>query len=368
MEDSKQQQPARAVSSMSEAERREELSQLTALVATLGGAEHKKKRTRVNGRITSLRQSLGLTAEETKPAPAAKAVEAKPAATQPVAAAKSNGKNRKESGAAAPRKESAAAPAPAAAPRKDSGADNHKQGGKPRSESKSATPEVDVLKAPPAGKVVLGYWKIRGLAEPIRYVLEYTKTPYVEKLYTVGPAPEFKSDHWLEHKKDPKLGLDFPNLPYYLEPKLRVTQSAAILRHLARKNKLCGDSEEEHTIVDMLAEEVIDWRKKIMGICYNPQFDELLKDVIATVMPDFTSKWEGYLSTKKFLLGDKLTYADFCLYTLIDQANVMTNFLAKAPGLSAYHANIRNLPAIKAYLASDRFQARPINNLMARFK
>lgn len=26
--------------------------------------------------------------------------------------------------------------------------------------------------------ILLGYWKIRGLAQPIRYLLEYTEHPY----------------------------------------------------------------------------------------------------------------------------------------------------------------------------------------------
>jgi len=31
--------------------------------------------------------------------------------------------------------------------------------------------------------IKLGYWKIRGLAQPIRYLLEYTEHPYEEVAY-----------------------------------------------------------------------------------------------------------------------------------------------------------------------------------------
>jgi len=260
------------------------------------------------------------------------------------------------------------APATSAAPkaaRKESDTENGKSN---RSESKSSGSDVDVLKAPPAGKVVLGYWKIRGLAEAIRYVLEYTRTPYVEKLYEHGPAPTYDRSGWLSDKINPKLALDFPNLPFYFEGNLRITQSAAILRHLARKNKLYGDNEEEHALVDMMEGEVVDWAKKIMGISYSENFDTLLKNVIAEVLPEFAAKFESFLANKKFVVGNKVTYVDFTLYTLLDQANIMTNFLAKHAKLAAYHASIRALPGIKEYLASGRFVARPINGPMARFK
>lgn len=32
-------------------------------------------------------------------------------------------------------------------------------------------------------KIILGYWKIRGLAQPIRYLLEYIEHPYEDVLY-----------------------------------------------------------------------------------------------------------------------------------------------------------------------------------------
>jgi len=343
-EDSKQ--SARPVSSMTEAEKHEELAQLTALVGTLNGADNKKKRGRVNGRITTLRESLGASTL---------------AQAAPSVAKTEQPKNPHKEKEAARKDSKSAAAAPAA---KANGGSKARE----RSDSKNVSEIVDVLKAPPAGKVVLGYWKIRGLAETIRYLLEYTKTPYVERLYEVGPAPTYDRSVWLADKANPKLALDFPNLPFYLEGDLRITQSGAIIRHLARKNNLYGDNETEHTRVDMMEGEIIDWARQIMGICYQDGFEENLKNVVATVLPDFAAKFEGFLGKNKFLIGNKLTYVDFSLYTLLDQANIMTSFLSKHSKLAAFHDNIRNLPAIKEYLASSRFFARPINNLMAKFK
>jgi len=54
-------------------------------------------------------------------------------------------------------------------------------------------------------QLVIGYWAIRGLVEPIRLALHYTKTPYTEKLYVQGEGPEYSQEEWLSEKQ--KLGL-----------------------------------------------------------------------------------------------------------------------------------------------------------------
>ncbi len=40
-------------------------------------------------------------------------------------------------------------------------------------------------------KPKLGYWKIRGLAQGIRYQLAYLGVDYEDKRYGYGPAPGF---------------------------------------------------------------------------------------------------------------------------------------------------------------------------------
>ena len=42
-----------------------------------------------------------------------------------------------------------------------------------------------------AKHLVLGYWDIRGLCQPIRYTLEYLGVPYEDKTYEQGDAPEY---------------------------------------------------------------------------------------------------------------------------------------------------------------------------------
>uniref|UniRef100_A0A8C8AGX9 GST N-terminal domain-containing protein n=1 Tax=Otus sunia TaxID=257818 RepID=A0A8C8AGX9_9STRI len=49
-----------------------------------------------------------------------------------------------------------------------------------------------------------------GLAHAIRLLLEYTETPYEDKLYSCGEAPDYDKSQWINEKE--KLGLDFPNV------------------------------------------------------------------------------------------------------------------------------------------------------------
>merc|ERR1739848_252002 len=65
----------------------------------------------------------------------------------------------------------------------------------------------------------LGYWAIRGLASPIRYLLEYVGAEYEETRYESG-------DKWFPVKFD--LGLDFPNLPWFEDGDVKINQSGAI--------------------------------------------------------------------------------------------------------------------------------------------
>ena len=55
-------------------------------------------------------------------------------------------------------------------------------------------------------KLILGYWAIRGLAQPIRFLLEFTKMPYEDVRYQ--QAEDLSRKEWTDVKFN--LGLDFP--------------------------------------------------------------------------------------------------------------------------------------------------------------
>ena len=53
----------------------------------------------------------------------------------------------------------------------------------------------------------LGYWDMRGFAEPIRNLLRYVQVPFEEVRYSFGTGAEFPNqDEWMKEKFT--LGLD----------------------------------------------------------------------------------------------------------------------------------------------------------------
>lgn len=69
---------------------------------------------------------------------------------------------------------------------------------------------------------VLGYWDLRGLTSSIRNLLHYKEVEFVDKLYKIGPAPEYDNSQWLSDK--PTLDVHFPNLPYYIDGDVKLSQ------------------------------------------------------------------------------------------------------------------------------------------------
>jgi len=66
-----------------------------------------------------------------------------------------------------------------------------------------------------------------------------------------------------------------------------------------------------------------------------------------------------------------VTVADFPMYELLDQHRLMIPGVLdgdKYPKLSAFLANFEALEKVKAYMASDAFMKRPVNNKVAKFK
>lgn len=74
----------------------------------------------------------------------------------------------------------------------------------------------------------LGYWDMRGLAEPIRYLLKYVGINFYDKRYPFGEGLTLKEvpnivKFW--KREEFSHGLDFPNLPFYIDEDVKVGHS-----------------------------------------------------------------------------------------------------------------------------------------------
>ena len=216
-----------------------------------------------------------------------------------------------------------------------------------------------------AGKLTIGYWKIRGLQSPVRYILEYLGVPYNDVQYEQGDAPDFSREGWLSVK--PNLGLDFPNLPYLLDGEVKITESHAIIRYISNKwggADFSGKDPKDKGIVDMLLGVVSDIKGAATGHCYaSGDLEAVIK-----IGNDRMAAVSKFLGAKQFFLGDYLTFVDFFIFEQIELfAWASKNeFLTRFPNLAEFHQRIIALPKFGEYYNSDRFVKRPFNNKVAK--
>ena len=96
-------------------------------------------------------------------------------------------------------------------------------------------------------------------------VLHYLEIEYQDDV--IGP-------NW--HTDDKfKLGLDFPNLPYYVDKDVKLTQSLAILRYIGKTNGLSGKNPQEEATIDMLIQTAEDILLAFAHKAYDPEFVSL---------------------------------------------------------------------------------------------
>ncbi|XP_043818762.1 glutathione S-transferase Mu 3-like [Dromiciops gliroides] len=213
--------------------------------------------------------------------------------------------------------------------------------------------------------MILGYWDVRGVAHAIRLLLQYTGTNYEEKLYQFGKAPDYDRSQWLDVKF--KLGLDFPNLPYLIDGERKITQSNAILRYIARKHNMCGETEEEKIRVDLLENQVMDIRMQLVRVSFSPDFEKL-KPGYLEQLPGQLKLFSQFLGKGTWFVGDKITFVDFLVYDVLDQNQLFEpKCLDKFPNLKDFIARFEALEKIAAYMHSDKFYKLPINGKIAKW-
>jgi len=205
--------------------------------------------------------------------------------------------------------------------------------------------------------IEVGYWSLRGLVGFIRLIDVYTNEGIKWVNYEVA-----QYEQWVEEKAKNEAGFDFPNLPWMKDGDLKITQSLAILKYIARRHNLIP---AELGTADMLEQQVIDSRSAFGKFNYGgTQPDD--EFVAETLKPQF-AKWNAFLADKEFLT-EKLSYLDFLMWEYLDHISlVFPGQLKENANLLAYYKRFATLPAIQAYLDSDAFQVSPISGPKAKY-
>lgn len=210
-------------------------------------------------------------------------------------------------------------------------------------------------------KLVLGYWRIRGLVAPLQYILEAAGLEYEMEYYDFQGGAENPAypNKWFEVKNT--LEFDFPNLPYLIDGDLRITQSMAIARYIARKAGLLGipddASPDQLAQRDMIESTVEDLRMAVVHYGIDSawtkfRFPNGLPEALPKVLEPI-AKWMG---EKAFVFGESVSYVDFILYETLDVYKMLNaDCLEDHPNLAAFVDRMENLPSMKKFLeAPDR--------------
>ncbi|XP_050602752.1 glutathione S-transferase Mu 2 isoform X9 [Macaca thibetana thibetana] len=160
-------------------------------------------------------------------------------------------------------------------------------------------------------------------------------------------------------------GFPFIQLPYLIDGTHKITQSNAILRYIARKHNLCGETEKEKIREDILENQLMDNRMQLARLCYDPDFEKLKPEYLEG-LPEMLKLYSQFLGKQPWFLGDKITFVDFIAYDVLERNQVFEpSCLDAFPNLKDFISRFEGLEKISAYMKSSRFLPRPVFTKMA---
>lgn len=211
-------------------------------------------------------------------------------------------------------------------------------------------------------KIIIGYWKTRALAHPIRALLYYLNLDFTEEIYERGPEPDYSPECWYKVKHS--LSLPFPNLPYLKHDGLLLTETNAILKFLCAKYmpNLLGKNPEEKGQVRMLDNIISDANNAQINTSY---FSNEKLDTFMTIEKHFICLENWIATGNKFLLGTKdkdICYVDFILWEAVnrimwwyDSFAYIYNKKFEFSNLLNIWQSIEELPGIRSFKQTESF-------------
>ncbi|CAG9317720.1 unnamed protein product [Blepharisma stoltei] len=202
---------------------------------------------------------------------------------------------------------------------------------------------------------VLGYWAFRGYAEPIRMLLRHLEVDFEDMMYQQGDAPDYDRSEWLNVKET--LGMEFPNLPYWIDEDIKLSETFAILEYVAAKYSpsYLGNNMMEETHVVMMQGVLKDLKTAATKPCLSSDALSLIPLCRESLKPTLI-RIGSFLEGKRFLIGDHPTWIDFYLFELLDQIETMCpGILAEnSQNFSSYKDNVRSLAHVEEFIARPR--------------
>nr|AVC68798.1 glutathione S-transferase 1 [Subpsaltria yangi] len=194
-------------------------------------------------------------------------------------------------------------------------------------------------------KCRLTYFTLKGLGEPIRYMLSYRNIKF-EDVRLDMETWKATVKHTAPFGKAPVLEIDGKVL----------TQSKAICRYMAREAGIAGKDTWEDLQIDMMIDTIEDVRTAAAD--YKFERDEKKKaekkdPLYNETIPFYFKKFETIVSASKgHLANKKLTWADIYFVAISEHMCFLIDqdILEPYPNLKALKDTIHAIPGIKKYV------------------
>ncbi|KAK9744507.1 Glutathione S-transferase, C-terminal domain [Popillia japonica] len=216
------------------------------------------------------------------------------------------------------------------------------------------------------------YFPLKGVGEPIRWLLKYGNIEYEDILIGFDDWPKIKPT------------TPFGQIPLYEENGKKINESIAISRYLGKKVNLIGENDWENLEIDAIVDTINDLRLKLKKYGYEkdekikeqvkgPLFneirlklkkygyekDEKIKEQVKgplfnEILPYYMERMEKIAEANNgYLAINKLTWADFYFIGILDYFNYMAemDILKGKPVLEKLREKVTNIPAIKEWIA-----------------
>ena len=209
----------------------------------------------------------------------------------------------------------------------------------------------------------LTYWNGRGRCEGIRLMLAATGIEYAEAVPGFPGVTHLSEPEHFESLREAG-DLLFGSVPLLVIDGMKLVQSGAIIRYLARKGGIAGRDEREQVFVDMVAETIGDLKTSI-GLAFEFHLNgfeptDAARAQAQAAAARFLPRLERVLAERAqpgkpaFFLGDTRSYADILLLEPLETLCDIGESIASYPTIARLHAELRADPKISAWLASDR--------------
>ena len=192
----------------------------------------------------------------------------------------------------------------------------------------------------------LHYFNSRGRAEIARLIFAAAGEQFEDIRY--------ERDQWLSRKAEMPLG----QIPVLEVDGVKIPQSMAIARFLAKQFGLAGKDHLEQAKVDAVVDTSVDLAMKFLPIFFGQ--DEAKKPIelqkfFAEELPKHLQNLENlaklYSNGGPFFVGNQLTWCDLEIYDVVDFLLPMNDkFLDSHPWLLKHRQEVAKHPKIAAYL------------------